>query len=84
MQIWGIKPCPNSPCILYVHPIPGKPPLYLAVYVDDFIYFSPGETVERQFETKMLLNGSLVHTMIGLRNKYMHHYSCSNRIAKVS
>jgi hypothetical protein len=53
MQICGLKPCPNSPSLFYGHPIPGKPPLYLAVYVDDFFYFSPDDTVERHFETTM-------------------------------
>jgi hypothetical protein len=57
MQMCGLKPCPNSPCLFYGHPIPGKPPLYLplylAVYVDDFIYFSPDDTVEQHFETTM-------------------------------
>jgi hypothetical protein len=53
IQMCGLKPCPNSPYLFYGHPIPGKPPLYLAVYVDDFIYFSPDDTVERHFETAM-------------------------------
>jgi hypothetical protein len=53
VKICGLQPCPNSPCLFYGHPIPGKAPLYIAVYVDDFIYFSPDESVERHFETKM-------------------------------
>jgi hypothetical protein len=53
MQMCGLKPCPNSPCLFYSHPIPDKPPLYLAVYVNDFIYFSPDNTIERHFETTM-------------------------------
>jgi hypothetical protein len=55
MQMCGLKPCPNSPCLFYIHPIPGTPPLYLAVYVDDFIYFPTDDTVERHFETTMQL-----------------------------
>jgi hypothetical protein len=51
MQMRGLKPCPNSPCLFYRHPIPGKPPLYLAVYVDDFIYFYRDDTAERHFYT---------------------------------
>jgi hypothetical protein len=53
MQTCGLKPCPNWPCLCYGHPITGKPPLYLAVYVDDFIYFSQDDTEERHFETTM-------------------------------
>jgi hypothetical protein len=39
--------------IFYGHTIPGKPPLYLAVYVNDSINFSPDETVKRHFEMTM-------------------------------
>jgi hypothetical protein len=53
MKICGSKPCHKSPCLLDGHPIPGKPPLYLAVYIDDFIYFSPDESLESSFETTM-------------------------------
>jgi hypothetical protein len=53
MKICGLKPCPNSTCLFYSHPIPGKPTLYLAVYADDFIYLSPDESVEHHFETTM-------------------------------
>jgi hypothetical protein len=47
------KTCPNAQCLFYGHPISGNPPLYLAVYVDNSIYFSPDDTVERHFETTM-------------------------------
>ena len=30
--------------------IPGCPPIYLGLYVDDFIYFSEGKQVEQEFE----------------------------------
>jgi hypothetical protein len=47
MAICGLQSCPNPPFIFYGHPIPGQPPLYLAVYVDNFVYFSPSnETFE--------------------------------------
>jgi hypothetical protein len=34
-------------------PSQGSPPLYIAVYVDDFMYFSPDNNIERHFETTM-------------------------------
>jgi hypothetical protein len=40
MALCGLLPCPNLSCLFYGHPIPGQPPLYLAVYVDDFVCFS--------------------------------------------
>jgi hypothetical protein len=36
----GLRPTKHDPCIFYGSILPGKPPLYLALYVDDFIYFS--------------------------------------------
>jgi hypothetical protein len=36
----GLKPTKHDPCIFYGTIIPGKPPLYLAIYIDDFLYFS--------------------------------------------
>ena len=46
----GLKPCPNAPCIFTGHLIPGEPPLYLGLFVDDFIYFSSSPKVESKFE----------------------------------
>ena len=51
-------PCPHEPCFYYGHPLPGHPPLYLVVYVDDFIYFSESPEVESHFEK--LLPGKVV------------------------
>jgi len=49
----GLKQCPQAPCIFQGHPIPGKPKLYLGLYVDDFIYFSTDPTVELHFQTQL-------------------------------
>lgn len=46
----GMKPTAHEPCLFVGYPIPGKPPMYLALYVDDFIYFSPDPDVELAFE----------------------------------
>ena len=48
----GLKQCPNAPCLFVGEVIPGQPPLYLGLYVDDFIYFSQSPSVEQTFETK--------------------------------
>ena len=44
----GMTQHPYSPCIFFGTPIPGKPPLYLGLYVDDFIYFSEDDEVEKE------------------------------------
>jgi hypothetical protein len=46
----GLKQCRNDPCVYYGTIIPGEPPLYLAIYVDDLVYFSPSDDVEKYFE----------------------------------
>jgi hypothetical protein len=46
-------PCPHDPCIFVGTPIPGKPPLYITIYVDDFIYFSLDDEVEQYFQTSL-------------------------------
>jgi Reverse transcriptase (RNA-dependent DNA polymerase). len=47
----GLKSCPNAPCIFSGPILPDKPPLYVGIYVDDFIYFSSDPEVEQTFET---------------------------------
>ena len=37
-------------CVLMATLIPGKPPIYLGLYVDDFVYYSTSDEVEEWFE----------------------------------
>ena len=37
-------------CVFMATPIPGKPPIYLGLYVDDFVYYSTSDKVEAWFE----------------------------------
>jgi hypothetical protein len=48
----GLKQHPTSPCIFSGTIIKGEPPLYLGLYVNDFIYFSESAKVESTFEEK--------------------------------
>ena len=58
----GLLRCPNSPCLFQGHIIPGDKPLYLGLYVDDFVYFSESTQVEKQFETALgALTNSRLH-----------------------
>jgi hypothetical protein len=47
----GLKQCPHSPCLFTGVLIEGEPPIYLGLYVDDFVYFSQSKLVENKFET---------------------------------
>ncbi len=45
----SLKPTKHDPCIFHGTILPGKPPLYLALYVDNFIFFSLDDDVEQYF-----------------------------------
>jgi len=49
----GLKQCPNAPCMFTGQIIQGKPPLILGLYVDDFVYFSTDDDVEKEFEERL-------------------------------
>jgi hypothetical protein len=49
----GLSQCRNDPCVFVGCPLPGQPPLYLILYVDDFVYFSPSVDVESYFESAL-------------------------------
>ena len=49
----GLKQCPNAPCLFKGTPIKNKPPIYLGLYVDDFVYFSTNKDVENKFEKEL-------------------------------
>jgi hypothetical protein len=49
----GLKNSSTSPCLFIGHPIDGGPPIYVGVYVDDIIYFSSSDDVERKFKESL-------------------------------
>ena len=49
----NLRPCQNAPCIFHGEILPDKPPLYVGVYVDDFVYFSTCPEVEKDFESRL-------------------------------
>jgi len=49
----GLTRCRNDSCLFVGDILPGKPPLYLVLYVDDFLYFSPDSAVEKHFEQSL-------------------------------
>ena len=53
LQATGLQPCPNAPCLFQGEIIPGKPTLYLGLYVDDFVFFSTDKQVEIEFEKRL-------------------------------
>ena len=63
----GITKCPNSTCLFSDRLRPDLPPLYLGLYVDDFIYFSPSDETERLFEQRLQQ-----HTTVDFMGKVTH------------
>ena len=46
----GLQQCAHDPCLFFGTPIPGSPPIYVGIYVDDFAYFSVSHDIEQWFE----------------------------------
>jgi hypothetical protein len=53
LTLLNLHPCPNAPCIFTGQILPNKAPIYVGIYVDDFIYFSQDPEVEKAFETML-------------------------------
>ena len=74
----GFKQSFNSPSLLVGTLIPGKPPLYIGIYVDDIAYFSESDDVETEFEKqfgahiKAKFNG-INDYFLGIKFTYVDH-----------
>ncbi len=74
----GLQQHPFSPCIFYGSIIEGEPPIYVGIYVDDFIYFSQSREVEEKFEKEfgskipMDFNGDITY-FLGINFKCKRH-----------
>jgi hypothetical protein len=55
----GLRNSPYSPCLFVGTTIPGEPPVYVGIYVDDIIYFSPSTSVEKKFESLLSTIGNV-------------------------
>ena len=49
----GFKAMDQDKCVLKCSPIEGEPPIYVGIYVDDFIYYSKSDKVEEWFEQQL-------------------------------
>jgi hypothetical protein len=55
----GLRCSRNSPCLFIGHLIDGDAPIYVGIYVDDIIYFSSNNKVERKFEELLSTIGNV-------------------------
>ena len=49
----GFTQCANDPCVLVGKPFEDEAPVYVGVYVDDFIYVSASDKTEKWFEESL-------------------------------
>lgn len=55
----GLQCSTTSPCLFLGTLIEGKASIYVGIYVDDIIYFSPDDTVEQKFEEMLSTIGDV-------------------------
>jgi hypothetical protein len=59
LKAMGLRNSDNSPCLFFGPLIEGEPPIYVGIYVDDIIYFSVSDTVERTSESLLSTIGNV-------------------------
>jgi len=74
----GLKACQHSPCLFTGVLIPGEPPIYVGIYVDDIINFSASDTVDKTFEQLLSSLGQVdfmgqVSLFLGTEFTWTHH-----------
>ena len=77
LQNLNLRPCPNAPWIFKGEAVKGEAPLYLRLYVDDFIFFSTDPTVEQSFQTMLKQQTNVdflgqANHFLGLRFHWRH------------
>jgi len=74
----GLRSCKNSPCLFVGTLIEGTAPIYVGIYVDDIIYFSPNSEVESKFEQLLSTIGKVefmgqVSHFLGIEFTWCYH-----------
>ena len=49
----GFRAIDQDKCVLKCSPIEGEPPIYVGIYVDNFIYYSKSDKVDEWFEQQL-------------------------------
>lgn len=74
----GLRSCSNSPCLFVGNLVDGEAPIYVGIYVDNIIYFSPSPEVEAKFESLLSTIGEVdfmgqVSHFLGIEFTWHHH-----------
>jgi hypothetical protein len=59
LKSMGLQSSSSSPCLFVGTLLAREAPIYVGIYVDNIIYFSPSDMVERKFEEQLLTLGSI-------------------------
>jgi hypothetical protein len=78
LKAMGLRNSPTSPCLFTGVLVPGEPPIFVGIYVDDIIYFSASDSVEQAFESKLSSIGTVdfmgqVSLFLGTEFSWVHH-----------
>jgi len=78
LKSMGLKNSDTSPCLFVGSLLEGGPLIYIGVYVDDIIYFSPCDNVEKKFESLLSSIGSIdfmgqVTHFLGIEFQWKYH-----------
>jgi hypothetical protein len=78
LKSMGLQCSPTSPCLFMGTLIEGAPAIYVGIYVDDIIYFSTSDAVERKFEELLSSIGDVdfmgqVSLFLGIEFSWVYH-----------
>jgi hypothetical protein len=78
LKSMGLKSTTNSPCLFFGTLIEGEASIYIGIYIDDIIYFSPSDKVECEFEQRLSSIGEVdfmgqVSHFLGIEFTWQHH-----------
>jgi hypothetical protein len=78
LKSMGLQQSSISPCLFVGTLVEGEPPVYVGIYVDDIIYFSSSDAVEKVFEEGLSKIGNVdfmgqVSHFLGIEFSWKHH-----------
>ena len=78
LKSMGLSNSTSSSCLFFGTLIEGEAPIYVGIYVDDIVYFSPSSTTEKKFEELLSTIGSVdfmgqVTHFLGIEFTWHHH-----------
>jgi len=78
LKTMGLTSSVHSPCLFTGVLVPGEPPIFVGIYVDDIIYFSASDQTEKKFEELLSSIGQVefmgqVTLFLGTEFSWVYH-----------